>query len=152
MQPFKDPGALFDASSIYVFCWFTSSATRCLRAQKRLLLFLAPAGAQYVRTLYVIYTLFLSWCHIPPHTKKITTYLTKGLPTNFFFLQHSSKEGGGQTHVQFFFCKFWHQIYIKLTSKFFLRVELSRFLAIFDIVSKDLCLFLSRKKRRSHTF
>ena len=31
MQPIKDPGALFDASSM--FCWFTSSAIRCLRAQ-----------------------------------------------------------------------------------------------------------------------
>ena len=33
MQLLKDPGALFDASSIYVFCWFTSSVTRCLREQ-----------------------------------------------------------------------------------------------------------------------
>ena len=126
MQLFKDPGALFDASSIYVFCWFTISATRCLRAQKRLLLFLAPAGAQYVRMLYVIYSLFLSWCHIPPHTKKITTYITKGchcLP--MFFTSTFFKRGRGSNPCSNKFLQIhrglWHQIYIKLTSKDFFK-------------------------------
>ena len=39
----------------------------------------------------------------------------------------------------------WHRIYIKLTQKYSSRVELFRFLGIFDIVSSDLRLILSKQ-------